>query len=116
MARGKRPTLLWNGFALALLSLLPAAARAETIPLTELDVHKMHQDWGGPQIDNSVDKHPISIGKHPFEHGIGTHAVSVWYIDLGGCADRFHAMVGVDDEVKPDSRGVDYPIEFRLIG
>ena len=74
-----------------------AGRAAETVPLTALDLSKMTQGWGQPQIDRSIREKPLSIGGQKFEHGVGTHAHSVLWIDLAGGSDRFLASVGVDD-------------------
>jgi alpha-galactosidase len=74
---------------------LPAAA---AVPLEALDVAPVSQDWGRARRAQSVDGHPLTIGGHVYEHGVGTHANSEWVIDLKGVAARFTASVGVDQE------------------
>ncbi len=74
-------------------------AAAGTVGLADLGVDKVHQDWGTPAVDKSVDGHPLSIGGQTFDHGLGTHAGSTLWLDLHGSARRFTARVGVDDEV-----------------
>jgi alpha-galactosidase len=104
---------------LVLLIMSVALARtvnAATVHLSDLDLSKAHQDWGKPHANRSVDDHPLNIAGHAFDSGVGTHAGSAWYIDLGGRGERFRARVGVDDEIKSDSRAHNYPIEFRLFG
>lgn len=46
-----------------------------------------------------------------FAHGVGTHSVSVFRIDLGGNALRFHAMVGLDSE----AAGHDGSVQFKIV-
>jgi alpha-galactosidase len=70
---------------------------AETVWLNSLDLSRMTQGWGKPQINRSMREKPLSIGGRQFERGIGTHANSTLWIDLGGGSERFQAMVGVDD-------------------
>jgi alpha-galactosidase len=72
----------------------------EVVALTSLDLATLHQGWGQPHADQSVEGNPLSIGGRSFERGIGSHAPGEWWIDLGGGASRFTAWVGVDDEVK----------------
>src|SRR5882724_8555097 len=74
---------------------LPAA----TVWLSDLDVSLTTQDWGNPGKNQSVDSHRLSIGGQTFEHGLGTHAQSVLFINLKGAAQILSASVGVDDEV-----------------
>ena len=89
-------------------SFLPAE---ETVPLSSLDLHKMKQGWGEAKIDQSVTGKPLVIGGQTFAHGVGTHAVSVFYVQLGGGTRRFTAKVGVDSSQK----GKPGSVEFRVI-
>ncbi len=84
--------------------------------VADLDLSKMQQDWSRPAKDLAVEKHPLSIGGQAFSHGIGSHASSALHIDLGGTAEKFSAMVGVDDEVKHDAKAVNFPVEFTVFG
>lgn len=102
--RGVAPLILSLCFALrsqvgaALFALLFLAvnAGAETAWLDELDLSKMKQGWGKPQVNRSIREKPLSIGGKPFERGVGTHANSIMWIEVGE-AQRFTATVGVDD-------------------
>ena len=68
--------------------------------LETLDVNTMTLGWEGhdPQVGKSIEGTPITLKGTVFPHGIGTHAVSEWNIDLKGAATRFVSMVGLDDE------------------
>jgi len=83
------------GFCLVTTVVSPAA---ETVPLARLDLSHMSAGWGEPQIDKNCVGKPMSIAGKQFERGVGTHANSVLHIELDGKAERFTAMVGVDDE------------------
>jgi alpha-galactosidase len=74
-------------------------AKAETFGLETLQLQYVEQEWGQPHANRSVDGHPLLLDGKRFEHGLGTHANSVFRIALGGNAERFTATVGVDDEV-----------------
>jgi alpha-galactosidase len=87
------------------------AASAETFGLETLQLNFVEQEWGQAQPNRSVDSHFLSIGGKQFEHGLGTHANSIFRIALGGKAERFTASVGVDDEI--GNRG---SIEFQVTG
>ena len=76
-----------------------SSAENHTVWLSGLDLSKMTAGWGKPQIDQSVQSKPITIGGKKFDKGVGTHADSVLYVDLRGTTERFSASVGVDDEV-----------------
>ena len=82
-----------------------AASKAPrgTIWLDGLDRTFIEQGWGVPRKARSVENHPLTIGGQVFRHGIGTHAVSEWHIELKGAAERFVSFVGVDDET--DKKG-----------
>ena len=58
----------------------------------------MTEGYGTAAAGRSIDGHPLTLGGTVYPHGIGTHAVSEFTVDLHGSATRFTAMVGVDDE------------------
>src|SRR4051812_35455904 len=91
----RSPTL---HLALLLTLALAGAARAEQVPLTDLDLNMVDQDYGRARANRSVDNKPMSIGGQSFSNGFGTHAFSQFIIDLQGQAEKFTAKVGVDDE------------------
>jgi len=95
----------------AALSVSQALAQQQ-VWLSSLDIGKTQQGWGQPRKDRSVENHPISIAGQKFEHGLGTHADSVLYVNLAGGSTRFTAMVGVDDEINKAAGSV----EFRVLG
>lgn len=97
--------------AMVLSLVVSDAVIAETVPLSELDLTKMSSGWGQPQVDKSVTGKALSIGGRVFEHGVGTHADSVLYIDLDGKVERFQASVGIDDAA--GGRGT---VAFRVYG
>ena len=74
-----------------------ATAPDWTVGLQELDLERMSQGWGSPQVDKSVTGGPLSIGGQTFAHGVGTHAVSEFSLELHGTSRLFSAWVGVDD-------------------
>ena len=97
---------------LALALLLGATAAAAPVWLDELDLSKTSQGWGEAHKNKSVDGHALTLGNVVFEHGLGTHAESVLYLNLQGGAEKFSATVGVDAEVNNDATSV----EFSVIG
>lgn len=89
--------------ALGLLLIGPALTRAQDVPTNTLrvetmDLSKMTTGYGTPNADKSIDGHPLTLGGTVYPHGIGTHAESVFTINLHGSATHFDAVVGVDDE------------------
>jgi alpha-galactosidase len=98
---------------LALLAaLVPVSGRGEDVWISSLDVTKADQEWGTGHADRSVEGHPLAIGGRHFDKGFGTHAISRLAIDLGKAGQRFHAFVGLDDEVAGSTGSV----EFEVIG
>ena len=101
-------------FAVIVWLILPAlagAAQVWTVGLQELDLSRMSQGWGSPQVDKSVSGAPLSIGGRKFARGIGTHAPGEFALDLHGTARRFSAWVGVDDDAQPPGS-----VTFQLLG
>jgi alpha-galactosidase len=92
------------------LTLAGSAYGIETVQLSSLDVSKTMQGWGKPQADKSVDGNPLTIDGTKYERGLGTHAISILYIDLKGDATRFTAKVGVDDEKKNEPASVQFSV------
>src|SRR5512138_3795939 len=86
------------------------AAGAETVWLDSLDLSKMRQGWGEPQVNRSIRETPLAIAGKKFERGVGTHANSTFLLELAGGTDSFSASVGVDDAARgPGS------VVFRVI-
>lgn len=108
------PVLRFLPAALIVAALVPARAarpashrweiadapRNGQVPLASLDLSKMSAGWGEPQVDRNIVAKEMSIAGRKFTSGVGTHANSVLHVDLDGRAERFTAMVGVDDETK----------------
>ena len=88
----------------------PTRRNRADVPLASLDLTKMRvQPAGGragqgqtvAQPNKSVDGNAIRIGGQEFASGVGTRATSVLFVNLGGGAERFSAMVGADDNPIP---------------
>lgn len=104
--------IVW-AFATLLMSITCASVGAsEDVWLSSLDLSKVRQGWGSPQVDKAVTGASISIGGRKFDRGVGTHAESRIWVDLGKGAERFVAWVGVDDNAGQGKGSVD----FRVIG
>lgn len=103
--------LFWIALVLS-ISVCCTASAAETVWLSSLDLSKMSSGWGKPLKDKAVQGRPMSIGGQKFKCGVGTHASSRMYLDLGGGCDAMKASVGVDDEVGGNVGSV----EFRVYG
>jgi hypothetical protein len=84
-------------FLLSIFGFLCNSYASETIWLDTLDLSKMRQGWGKPQVNRSIREKQLSIGNEKFDRGVGTHGKSIFWLDLGGETERFIASVGVDD-------------------
>lgn len=92
---------------------LAAPVHAEQfVKLSSLEVSKTRQGWGKAAIDRSVTGKPMAIAGKTFDHGLGTHADSSLWIDLGGGSERFMASVGVDDAANSNMAS----LEFKVVG
>ena len=109
MLRAFRLSLTTAFFLLAAAS--ANAGTVKRLPLSALDLTKMQQGWGTPQVNRSVQKKKLTISGKEFKEGVGTHAPSVLYVRLDGKATRFSAFVGVDGET--GRRG---SVRFKIYG
>lgn len=66
--------------------------------LSELPMNRSSQDWGNPQINQTVERHTLTIDAEPFRFGIGSHANSSIEYMLPRSFDWFHVTIGLDDE------------------
>lgn len=89
------------GLVFAFSSLTARSATASsTVWLDSMDLSRMSQDFGVPHADKSITGTPITIDGKVYEHGVGTHADSVFEVNLDGKVQKFDAVVGVDDDAK----------------
>ncbi|MBN1126738.1 MAG: NPCBM/NEW2 domain-containing protein [Sedimentisphaerales bacterium] len=83
----------------------------KTCLLSNLNLSKMKTGWGPAKKNLSIIDKPLTLNGNVFEHGIGSHANSVMYIQLDGRARRFTSLVGVDDET--EGKG---SVQFKVYG
>ena len=69
------------------------------------------QDWGIPQINQSVVWTPLKVNGVTYEHGIGAHSISRMLYDLGGKAVSVSGLVGADDNNMYACK-----LQFKIIG
>ncbi len=98
-------------FLYLLVGFVSLARSEETFWLDSLDLSHMRQGWGKPQVNRSIREKPLSIAGQPFQRGVGTHANSTLWIELGGGSERFLASVGVDD-----AAGGPASVVFKIVG
>ncbi len=110
---GFAPFGYWRTFASLLAGvacLISHAKAADTVWLDTLDLKTMRQSWGKPQINRSIRQLPLSIDGTKFERGVGTHANSVYRLELAEGTDEFSASVGLDS-----SAGGPGSVVFRVV-
>jgi len=90
-----------------------SAQKADTVYLNSLDISQMQQGWGEPQKDKSVDGNPMRIGNVNFKSGVGTHARSIFKINLAGGTEKFLAYAGLDAENGSNNKG---SVNFEITG
>lgn len=66
--------------------------------VSALKMGNYFQDWGTPQVNESVEHHKLTLDGEPFRYGIGSHANSSVAFDLPRTFDVLHATIGLDDE------------------
>ena len=95
----------------------PSARAAETaggagdsVRMEDLDLTQMSTGYGSVGHNQTVGGHALSIAGKTYAHGVGAHANSIAAFHLSGGGNRFHASVGLDDEVGAGHGSV----EFRV--
>lgn len=78
----------------------------DTVWLSSLDVSLAATGWGQKGVNTSCMGNPLILNGKQYRSGFGTHAPGTLYLKLGGKAQRFHAVVGVDDEEKASSGSI----------
>ncbi len=104
--------ILSLAFVCAAWSFSAAVAQADQIRVSDLNLSNAQQTFNVPIAPNKTPEgQRLSVGGKKYEHGLAAHSRSSLLIDLHGSAEKFTAVVGVDDESK-DSGSV----EFHVIG
>lgn len=67
--------------------------------LTDLQPVYAYCGYGAMTNNVSIGGNPLTLGGVVYTNGIGTHAIGGNEYNLGGVCSRFHAVIGVDDEV-----------------
>lgn len=99
--------------AISLAGFSRIARSTDTIWLSSLDLHCVQQGWGQPRADCALDGQTISINGRLFTNGLATHAHSTLYVTVNGNAERFTALVGVEDALGQNRYGT---VQFAVIG
>ena len=78
--------------------------------LEQLDLSLIKQGWKNAQTNLSVAGQPMQMGGKLYSRGVGTHAPSEAVIKLGGCGERFRAVVGVNDLGRREPGSVEFVV------
>lgn len=82
------------------------------IRLDELGVSPCYlQDWGSPQVNQSVLGTPLTVNGTVYKHGLGTHSISRILLDLKGKANSISGLAGADDNNMYAGK-----LQFKIIG
>ena len=77
----------------------PSIEGASIIPLSSMDLSVITTGWGTVRADRSVDNNPIRMKGVRYESGVGVHATAKVVVKLNGSTPKFHALLGLDDEI-----------------
>jgi len=76
-------------------------------------LYLIQQDFEDLELNRSVIKTPLNIGKREFQHGLGTHSVSHIRVYSPDLIKHFSAYVGVDDN--PRTHGGMGSVIFEVV-
>lgn len=77
--------------------------------LDEMNLKLMSCGWSTPQVNKSVGGNPLKVNGTVFNRGVGTHAVSIFLVNLKKQATTFKTQVGVDDEAT-DNASIEFVV------
>jgi hypothetical protein len=83
-----------------LLFISTACNKTETVYLSDIRQGFIANEFGPPEIDRSFDKNKLTIRGNIYEKGLGTHAPSIFSMDLDGGGLWFRSTLGLDDDSK----------------
>lgn len=75
----------------------------EIIALSSLDLTKITNGWSTVKANKSIDGRALTMKGITYMSGVGCHATAKVNVKLNGSVTAFHAVLGIDDEVKTQS-------------
>ncbi len=78
----------------------PSIEGATIIPMSTMEISNITTGWGTVRADRSVDNNPIRMKGVRYESGVGLHATAKVVVKLNGSTPKFHALLGLDDEIE----------------
>lgn len=82
---------IWTCFQLSV------TAQTHTLRLSELDLTALHQPYGKPGKDRSVDGNPLVVAGETFRHGIGVLSGSRFKLSLQKQSKTLSCRIGISD-------------------
>jgi alpha-galactosidase len=67
--------------------------------LSDGDLSLVDQGWSTPGKNLSVNRNKLTVNGVVYENGLGLHSTCRMLLNLDGKVRKFHALVGIDDEV-----------------
>lgn len=107
-----------KGVAIGLLTIILALGfkpKSKVVWLDELDLNNVDQSAGKAMANQSMWRTPLLIAGEKFNRGVGTHAESVFRIQLDGKTTSFSARAGIDDSA-PEHELKQASVVFTVIG
>lgn len=100
----------------------PTYDGARIIPLSTLQLDNITNGWGTIKANKSIDGNNMMMKGYRYTSGVGLHATAKVVVRLNGTTPKFHAALGVDDEVKeaaqrnPSVTKMTYRVVLRKLG
>ncbi len=69
------------------------------IPMSSMDLSVITNGWGTIRANRSIDNNPITMKGKRYVSGVGLHATAKVVVKLNGSTPKFHASLGIDDEI-----------------
>jgi alpha-galactosidase len=78
--------------------------------LSDGNISLIEVGWGSPVKNMSIGNNKLTVNGRSYDNGVGLHSECRMMIGLDGKVQRFHALVGVDDEA-----GENGSVEFIIM-
>jgi len=82
------------------------AQKTDTLWLQDLDLKKFVQVWDTTKTNLSLRNNPVTIAGQTFKNGLESRIEGIIKFELKGNAERFYALIGLDDNSSQNSSAV----------